>query len=65
MMIVMTLNCHGLASNPKKLAVRRLIEEQAIDVLFLQETMSDGSILVSELEVMFKEWKFVSVDAKR
>ena len=26
--------------------------------------MSDGSILVSELEVMFKEWKFVSVDAK-
>ena len=63
-MIVMTLNCRGLASNPNKLAVQRLIEEKAIDVLFLQETMSDGSILVSELEVMFKEWKFVSVDAK-
>ena len=64
MTIVMTLNCHGLASNPKKLAFQRLIEEQELDVLFLQETMSDGSILVSELEVMFKDWKFVSVDAK-
>ena len=64
MMIVMTVNCRGLASDPKKLAVRRLIEEHAIDVLFLQETMTDGSFLVSELEFMFKEWKFVSVDAK-
>ena len=63
-MIVMTLNCRGLASTPKKLVVRRLIDEQFLNVLFLQETMSDGSILVGELENMLKDWKFVSVDAK-
>ena len=63
-MIIMTLNCRGLASNPKKLAVRRLIDEQGVDVLFLQETMGDRVILVDELETMLKEWKFVSVDAK-
>ena len=33
-MIVMTLNCRGLASTPEKIMVQRLIEEQALDVLF-------------------------------
>ena len=63
-MIVMTLNCRGLASTPKKLAIRRLIEDQFLDVIFVQETMCDGSLLVNALEIMLKEWKFVSVDAK-
>ena len=51
-MIAMTLNCRGLASLPKKLAVCRLIGEHFIDVLFLQETMYGGDILVSEMESM-------------
>ena len=63
-MIVMTLNCRGLASIPKKLAVCRLVDEQFIDVLFLQETMGDGVIFVGELDSMLKGWRFVSVDAK-
>ena len=58
-MIVMTLNCKGLASIPKKLAVRRLIDEQFLDVIFLQETTCAGVILVGELETMLKDWKFV------
>ena len=33
-------------------------------MLFLQETMGEGVILVGELENMLKEWKFVLVDAK-
>ena len=33
-------------------------------MLFLQETISEGSILVGNLEIMLKDWKFVSVDAK-
>ena len=41
-MIVMTLNCRGLASKPKKLAICRLVDDQSVDVLFLQETMGDG-----------------------
>ena len=63
-MIVMTLNCRGLASLPKKLAVFRMIAEHFIDVLFLQETKCDGVILMGEMESLFKDWKFVSVDAK-
>ena len=49
-MIVMSLNCRGLASKPKKLVVCRLATDQFIDVLFLQETMGDGVLFVSELE---------------
>ena len=63
-MITMTLNCRGLASLPKKLAVRRLIDEHLIDVLFLQETMCGGELLVSKMESMNHGWKFLSVDAK-
>jgi len=63
-MIVMTLNCRGLASAPKKLAICRLIEEQFLDVIFVQETMCDGSLLVIALESMLKDWDFVSVDSK-
>ena len=63
-MIVMTLNCRGLASKPKKLPICRLIEDHFLDVIFVQETMCDGSLLVNALEIMLKDWKFVFVDAK-
>ena len=63
-MIDMTLNCRGLASFPQKLAVHRLIDEHFIDVLFLQETMCGGELLVSEMELMNHGWKFLFVDAK-
>ena len=48
-MIVMTLNCRGLASKRKKLAIVRLVGLQSVDILFLQETMSDGVSLTSSL----------------
>ena len=63
-MIAMTPNCRGLASLPKKLAVCRMIDEHFIDVLFLQETMCGGELLVCEMESMNHGWKFLSVDAK-
>ena len=63
-MIVMTLNCRGLDNTPKKLAIRRMIEDYFLDVIFVQETMCDGSLLVGALEIMLTEWKFVFVDAK-
>ena len=56
-MIMMTLNIMGLANIPKKLVVRRLIDEHFLDVIFLQESMCDGSILVGELETMLKYFK--------
>ena len=63
-MILMTLNCRGLASLPKKLAIKRLIKEQSLDVIYLQETMCEGCMLVKDLELMLKGWQFVSVDAR-
>ena len=63
-MLVTTLNCWGLASLPKKLAVHRLIEDQFIDVLFLQETMGNGLGLVGEMESLLPGWNFISLDAK-
>ena len=63
-MIVTTLNCRVLASLPKKLAVRRLVEDQNIDVLFLQEIMGNGLCLATEMELMLPRWIFISLDAK-
>ena len=54
-MIVMTLNCRGLAITPKKLAIRMLIEDQFLDVLFVQESMCDGTLLVGALEIMLND----------
>ena len=45
-MILLTLIVRGLASLPKKLAVLRLIEQNSADVIFLQETMIEGCVLV-------------------
>ena len=63
-MIVSTLNCRGLASLPKKLAVHRLVEDQRTDVFFLQEIMGDGQVITGELEVLLADWALISVDAK-
>ena len=63
-MILMSLNVRGLASLPKKLAVMRLIDQHAADVIFIQETMIEGCVLVQELELLIHGWKFISVDAK-
>ena len=63
-MILMTLNCRGLASRPKKLAICRLVSDQSVDVLFLQETMGDGVLFAGEMELLLSGWTFSSVDAK-
>ena len=63
-MIFMSLNCRGLASKPIKLAIRRLVEEQHIDVVFLQESMGNGVLFVEEMESILKGWTFLSLDAQ-
>ena len=63
-MIVMTLNCRGLASKPTKLAICRLVSDQSMDVLLLQETMGDGILFAGNMELLLPGWNFCSVDAK-
>ena len=53
-MILMTLYCTGLASLPKTLPVKRLIEKQSLDVIYLQETMCEGDILIKDREILLK-----------
>ena len=62
-MILMTLYCRGLSSFPKKLEVKRLIEQQSLDIIFIQETMCDGDVLVKDMELLIKGWQFIYVDA--
>ena len=64
-MIVMTLNCRGLASKPKKLVICRLVSEQSVDVLFLQETMGDQVLFAGEMEGVCKKLRvsFGALDA--
>ena len=61
-MIVLSVNYRGLASLPKKLAVQRFVEERAPDVLFLQESMGRGEVIMEELDSILNGWVFVSVD---
>ena len=63
-MILLTLNVRGLASLPKKLAVKRLIDQHAADVIFIQEIMIEGCVLIQDLELLIHGWQFISVDAK-
>ena len=53
-MILMTLNVRGLASLPKKLV--RLIDQHAVDVIFIQEKMIEGCVLVQYLELLIHGW---------
>ena len=36
----------------------------SLDVIYLQETMCEGCMLVKDLELMLNGWQFVSVDAR-
>ena len=63
-MIVMTLNCRGLAIKPKKLPICRLVADQSVDILFLQETMGDGVLFAGNMEILLPGWNFCSVDTK-
>ena len=48
-MLVLTLNYRGLDRLAKKIALWRLIDNRRPDVIFLQESMSEGGGIVNEL----------------
>jgi hypothetical protein len=49
-MKIMSLNCRGLASPSKKIALKRPIFSNHSDLVLLQETMGSESIVVQLLE---------------
>ena len=62
-MIILSYNCRGLASQPKKLALRELMKSYDPDVLMLQETLGLGVEVVGTLSRMFIGWGFHALDA--
>lgn len=59
-MICMTFNYWGLASAPKKLALKCLVNSYPIDVIFLQENLGDSEIIIQALESLLPWWQFVA-----
>eukprot|EP00253_Pinus_taeda_P036400 PITA_36400 len=63
-MILLSWNCRGLASKPKKLALKELISRYNPDILFLQETLGKSLEVESALRISFLGWTFHALDAE-
>jgi len=61
----LSFNCRGLASASKKLALRRLIEVEPIDIILLQETLGMVDHISQSLHSMIQRWTFVALDVAR
>lgn len=62
-MILLSYNCRGLASHPKKLALRDLIRQNNPDILMLQETLGKGEKIIDLLSKLLLGWVFQALDA--
>ena len=62
-MILLSYNCRGLASQPKKLALRDLIRTYNPEILMLQETLGKGEDIIALLSKMLPGWLFQALDA--
>eukprot|EP00253_Pinus_taeda_P007836 PITA_07836 len=61
-MILLSWNCRGLASKPKKLALKELVTRYNLDILFLQETLGRNLEVESMLKSAFPGWAFHAID---
>eukprot|EP00253_Pinus_taeda_P002268 PITA_02268 len=64
-MICLSWNCRGLASKPKKLALKELISRYNPDLVFLQETLGRAVEIEPVLCSLLPGWSFVALDAER
>ena len=62
-MNLLSFNCRGLASQPKKLAFRNLISQYNLDILMLQETLGKGEEIIELLSKLMPGWLFQALDA--
>lgn len=58
----LSFNCRGLASEPKKLAIRRLFESEQPDIILLQETLGPAETIEHCLNSISPRWKFLATD---
>ena len=62
-MILTSWNCRGLASKPKKLALKEWINNSNLDVIFLQETLGRAFEIEAMLKTLLPGWIFSAVDS--
>lgn len=62
-MICLSYNCKGLANPDKRLALKELIAQKPIDIIFLQETLGDGESVAKTLNSFLPNWTFITLDA--
>jgi len=62
-MIIASWNCRGLASKPKKLALKEWLQKSNSDIIFLQETLGKGSEVESCLKSLLPGWIFHAIDS--
>lgn len=60
----LSFNCKGLANPNKKMALRRMIELEKLDVIFLQDTLGDGEAIINMFKSLLPGWTFHDLDAQ-
>jgi hypothetical protein len=63
-MIILYLNCQGLANTSKKLDIRHLLEIHNPSTLMIQETMMDWGRAIKTLFVALSSWYFLATNAQ-
>ena len=62
-MKLLSFNCQGLASPPKKSALKRLVTLHQLEVVLLQEMMANEHTTTQSLSTPFLGWAFLGLDA--
>jgi hypothetical protein len=62
-MILLSLNCSGLANASQKLAINRLVETHKPSILFIQKTILEGDRAIKSLSQDLPTWKFFASNA--
>lgn len=62
-MKIISFNYRGIASPQKKLALKRLLSSDLVDIIFLQETLCSAEVLIPLLKSWMPSWTFHALDA--
>lgn len=63
-MKIVSFNCRGLVSPSKNSSLKRLIDSMEPNIIFIQETLGDSSLIKGALESLMPNFSFEAVDAR-
>eukprot|EP00253_Pinus_taeda_P010718 PITA_10718 len=59
---MLIIQCRGMASASKKLALQRLFEVEPTDIILLQETLGQAEYIIHSLQSLVPRWNFGALD---